>query len=538
MQPKPSATKSQLLNNPDNGGGAGPTGPISPSRAPFRSSLLNMLGLAAFDALALYLMWGLVGNGKSAVAIVMLAVTALINVVFLTDRLYPIRWLTPGLVLMIMMVVYPLLYTVYVAFTNYSDGHLLTKEQVIGLATRQYYQPPNAVTYEMTVYRASAGNFLLLLKDPQGQYFTGTVKDGMKPFTVSGEPPAQIDGYNLVPTLATFQYLTQLEKVQIPSGGTLINVTSPNQAQQLVSRYAYSAASDTMTDQQTGTIYRPSRGAFVDASGKPLPDVPGFTAVVGLQNFARVFTDNNIKGPFFQVFLWTLIFAAATVGLNFGLGLLFALVLNHPRMPLKGLFRSIMIIPYAIPGFISILVWVGLLNPLYGPFNLMLKSVLGISPEWFSNGALTKIAILGINMWLGYPYMMLITLGALQSIPTDMYEAADLDGAGGWGKFRYLTLPMLLISVGPLLIGAFAFNFNNFTVIDLVNEGGPPLIGASTPAGQTDILISYTYRLAFSSGRGADFGMASTIGIIIFILIASITAVNFRFTRQLEEVMR
>jgi ABC-type sugar transport system permease subunit len=497
-----------------------------------------MLGLAAFDALALYLMWGLVGNGKTVVAIVMLAVTALLNVIFLSDRLYPIRWLSPGLVLMLMMVVYPLLYTVYVAFTNYSDGHLLSKEQVIGLATRQYYQPPDAVNYDMTVYRSPGGDFLLLLKDPQGKYFTGTVNEGLKPYALSGEPPAQINGYDLVPTLATFQYLTQLEKVQIPAGSTLINVTSPNQAQQLVARYVYDPAADTLKDQQTGTLYRPVRGNFVDSSGKPLPEMPGFTAVVGGQNFARVVTDRNIKGPFFQVFLWTLIFAAATVGLNFSLGLLFALVLNDPRLPLKGLFRSIMIIPYAIPGFISILVWVGLLNPLYGPFNIMLKNLFGVSPEWFSNGTLTKIAILGINMWLGYPYMMLITLGALQSIPTDMYEAADLDGAGGWSKFRYLTLPLLLISVGPLLIGAFAFNFNNFTVIDLVNEGGPPLVGASTPAGQTDILISYTYRLAFSSGRGADFGMASTIAIIIFILIASITAVNFRFTRQLEEVMR
>ena len=537
MQPKPSETKSQLQNNSTNGNGAGSSGSISPSRNPFRGSLINMVGLAAFDALALYLMWGLVGNGKSVVAIIVLVVTALLNVVFLSDRLYPIRWLTPGLLLMLLLVIYPLLYTVYIAFTNYSDGHLLTKEQVINLATNQFYQPPNAATYDMTVYRNPAGEFLLLLKDPQGAYFTGTARDGLKPYKLSGEPPASINGYNLVPSLATFQYLSQLEKVQIPAGSTLINVTGTNQAQQLVRRYVYDAASDTIKDQQTGTVYHPERGVFVDQNGKPLPDVPGFTAIVGFQNFGRVINDQNIKGPFFQVFLWTITFAALSVLLNFSLGLVFALVLNHPRMPLKAFFRSIMIIPYAIPGFISVLVWVGLLNPLYGPFNLMLKDLFGISPEWFSNGTLTKVIILGINLWLGYPYMMLITLGALQSIPTDIYEAAELDGASAWSKFRHLTLPLLLISVGPMLIGSFAFNFNNFTVIDLVNEGGPPIVGASTPAGQTDILISYTYRLAFSAGRGADFGMASTIAIIIFILIASITAVNFRFTRQLEEVM-
>jgi ABC-type sugar transport system permease subunit len=218
--------------------------------------------------------------------------------------------------------------------------------------------------------------------------------------------------------------------------------------------------------------------------------------------------------------------------------LIFAMVLNDRHIPLRSLWRSLIIIPYTIPGFISVLVWVGLLNPLYGPFNIMLRELFGVSPPWFSNGTLTRIAILGINLWLGYPYMMIITLGALQGIPTDMYEAADLDGAGPWARFRHLTLPLLLISVGPLLVGAFAFNFNNFTVIELVNEGGPPIPGSTSPAGQTDILISYTYRLAFAAGRGADFGMASTIALIIFIMIAAITAVNFRFTRQLEEVMR
>lgn len=497
-----------------------------------------MLGLAVFDALALYIMWNLSANGKTAVAGVVLVVTALVNWVFLSDRLYPIRWLTPGLLLLLLLVVYPLVYTVYVAFTNYSDGHILTKEQVINQLTGRYYQPANAANYDMTVYRSPAGQFLLLLKDAQGNYFTGTPQDGLKPFQVSGEPPEKINDYQKLPTLATFQYLSQLEKIQIAAGDVQVHVTAPDKAQQAVRQYAYDAKTDTITDKQSGKTYKPVRGTFEDANGQAIPDAPGFAAVVGFNNFVRVVADPNIKAPFFEVFLWTLIFAAGTVLLNFSLGLLFATILNNPDLPVRGLLRSLIIIPYTIPGFISVLIWVGLLNPIYGPFNMMLKNIIGISPEWFSNGTLTKVAILGINLWLGYPYMMLICLGALQSIPTDMYEAADLDGAGGWAKFRYLTLPLLLISVGPLLIGAFAFNFNNFTIIDLVNQGGPPIAGTSTPAGQTDILLSYTFRLAFSSGRGADFGLASTIALIIFMIVASITAFNFRFTKQLEEVMR
>jgi ABC-type sugar transport system permease subunit len=545
-QHKPSATELPQGNNQRaDGKGAGPSGPFFPSnrepegRQPFRTSLVNMIGLALFNALAFYVMWGLVMNDRETAAIVVLAFTILFNIIFLSDRFYPIRWIAPGLVLLILMVLYPLIYTIYIAFTNYSDGHLLSKQQVIDQATRRYYQPEFAVNYRMDVYRdPGTGRFLLLLEDPQGNFFTATPEDGIVPYLLEGDPPQQIDGYRFIPNLQRFQFLSELERVQIEMGDVLINVTGPGTAQQAVRRYAYDRERDSITDRQTMIEYTPERGRFVDAEGRPLPGVPGFTTVIGLDNFRRVITDRSIQRPFFSVFLWTVMFAGGTVLLNFSLGLIFAMVLNDRRIPLRGLWRSLIIIPYTIPGFISVLVWVGLLNPLYGPFNLMLRDLFGVSPPWFSNGTLTRIAILGINLWLGYPYMMIISLGALQSIPTDMYEAADLDGAGAWARFRYLTLPLLLISVGPLLVGAFAFNFNNFTVIELVNQGGPPIPGSTSPAGQTDILISYTYRLAFAAGRGADFGMASTIALIIFILIASITAINFRFTRQLEEVMR
>jgi maltose/maltodextrin transport system permease protein len=177
-----------------------------------------------------------------------------------------------------------------------------------------------------------------------------------------------------------------------------------------------------------------------------------------------------------------------------------------------------------------------LLNPLYGPINLALERLIGVSPEWFSDGTLAKVAIMLVNTWLGYPYMMLLCLGALQSISSELYEAAQIDGASAIQQFRNITFPLLLIALAPLLIGSFAFNFNNFTLIELVTEGGPPTPGSTTPAGQTDILISYTYRLAFSSGRGTDYAFASAIAVFIFLIVAVITMLNFRLSRGLEEV--
>jgi ABC-type sugar transport system permease subunit len=204
---------------------------------------------------------------------------------------------------------------------------------------------------------------------------------------------------------------------------------------------------------------------------------------------------------------------------------------------MKGLLRTLSIMPYTVPGFISILVWVGLLNPTFGPINAALRDTLGINPQWFNDGTLAKVAIFIINTWLGYPYMLIVVLGALQSIPKDLYEAAEIDGASAYQRFRRITFPLLLVAVTPLLIGAFAFNFNNFTLIELVTKGGPPTPGAVTPAGQTDILISYSYRLAFASGQGNDYAFAATISIFIFLIIATITLVNFRLSRRVENLI-
>jgi len=533
MPHRGSVKKTGNPNNQSRGGVDRPT-----STFIFRGSFFYMAGLALLDAIALRIVYSLIRDGSSVVGIILIFVTAIINWVFLSNKLYPVRWLTPGLVLMLLLVIYPLVFTVYIAFTNYSDGHILSKQQVIEQLERRYFQAPNAINYQMVVYLHSDGKLLLFLTDPQGNAYTGTEEEGLRAYQAGNPPPETIGAYQKLSLESTFQFLTQLEKMQVNGEGFRLQITAPNKAKQVQVKYTYDRLQDVVIDHETGKVYQPVGGSFVDAEGNPIPNAPGFRTIIGLKNFQRVFSDPQIKGPFFRVFLWTVTFAGLSVLFNFGLGLLFALVLNDNQLPLRVVFRSIMIIPYAIPGFISILVWVGLLNPYYGSFNLFIKSLIGVSPSWFSNGTLTKVVILFVNMWLGYPYMMIICLGALQSIPQEMYEAAELDGANPFAKFRYLTLPMILVSVGPLLISSFAFNFNNFTVIDLINEGGPPIVGASTPAGETDILISYTYRLAFAGGRGADYGLASTISIFIFLIIATLTAFNFRLTKPLEEVMR
>ncbi len=173
-----------------------------------------------------------------------------------------------------------------------------------------------------------------------------------------------------------------------------------------------------------------------------------------------------------------------------------------------------------------------MLNPQFGVISPA-SATCSASLPWFSDPYWAKAGILLIQLWLGFPYMFVVITGALQTLPPDIYEAADLDGAGPWAKFRRITLPLLLITVGPLLVASFAFNFNNFTVIDLYSQGGPPIPNVPTPVGHTDILATYTYRIAFGSTGVSDYGYASAITVMIFIMLIIITMFQFRFTTML-----
>ena len=204
--------------------------------------------------------------------------------------------------------------------------------------------------------------------------------------------------------------------------------------------------------------------------------------------------------------------------------------------PFKKLIRSLLIIPYTVPALITILIWRGMLNPRTWRDLPHPEGLFGWAPPWFTDEWWAKIAILIVNLWLSYPYFMLICSGALQSISEDYYDAAQVDGASPWQQFRNITLPLLLVAVGPLLVASFTFNFNNFNLIYLFNAGGPPMAGTPTPAGHTDILISYVYNLAFSGSRGVNYGFASAITIIIFFIVGAITLFQFRYTRMWEEV--
>jgi len=347
--------------------------------------------------------------------------------------------------------------------------------------------------------------------------------------------PTAIEGYQRLNTLiATTD--KELPNLKFGVEGTqAVQIRSSSEAAELQIRYDYDEATDTVIDQSNGDVYTNVNGTFTTKDGKTIK--PGFREVVGFKNFKDFSTSPALRGPLVRIMTWNFIFPTFSVLTTFALGLAIAIMFNDRDFPFKKLIRSLLLIPYTIPGLISIIMWRGMLNSEFGVINRALESWIGWAPRWTTEPFWAQVAILLVNLWLGYPYFMLVTSGALQSIPSDIYEAAMIDGATGWQSFRRITLPLLLVAVGPLLIASYVYNFNNFNLIYLFIQGGPPIAGAATQAGHTDILISYVYKLAFeSSGRGVQYGLASAISIIVFFIVGALTLFQYRFTNMWEEV--
>lgn len=521
------------------------TGPLSIFSGKISTYLWRLLALALIDAIAVWLVGRMYADGVWQLATVLVVITVLINAIFLREELYPLRWMSPGIALMILMVIYPIIFTVYIAFTNFSTGHLLTKQQAIEVLAQNRFLPENAVSYEWVAFRSGTDTYALALIAESGEVFLAKPGEAVTP-VVSGQNgvgtldengvPQTLDGYQRLERRDVIRILSDLALLEFGAAPETVKVSTVSSASQSQQRYRYDATQDTITDLQTNKVYfnDQSVGSFIASDGEELS--PGYRVEIGFRNFERIFNNPALRGPFVTVFIWTFVFAFFSVLLSFSLGLAVALVFNDPNLPARKLIRTLLIIPYTIPAVISVLIWRGLFNPQFGIINEVLSSSLGIAPDWFNDPNMAKVAILLVNLWLGYPYMMLVSSGALQGIPSDVYEASAIDGATEQQAFWRITMPLLLVSLGPLLISSFAFNLNNFNLIFLFNEGGPPISGSPTPAGYTDILISYTYRLAFAGGRGADYGFASAITIIIFLLVATITFFNFRQAGTLEEV--
>lgn len=517
---------------------AGPGQAVRPNR--IRVLLLKVVLLGTVVGLAFALLPTLLSQGRWGYLVAMVLIVVAILATYATKRGLPAKYLLPGTLLLVTLVVYPAVSTMQVSLTNFGDGTRTTQEETVAqIIGSSVVQTPDAPRYNLTVATTgsrTAGPFAFLLVDTVGEdVFVGT-QDGLGDLegaTVTGGFVTEAEGYDLLSPVQVNEAAGALSELTVPTENGAIRRLGIRQAFEGRSTLTYDQDAETITNASSGVVYgvqqQGDREFFVGPDGVRLSD-QSWRASVGFANYERALTDSRITGDFVRIFVWTVVFATLSVATTFLVGLLLATTLNDPRVRGQRLYRSVLLLPYAIPGFIGILVWSGFWNRDFGLIN----DLTGLDINWLGNATTAKIAILITNLWLGFPYMFLVATGALQAIPGELKEAAKMDGARGLLALRKITLPLVLVTTAPLLVATFAFNFNNFNVIFLLTEGGP-FTPDNPQAGGTDILISYTIRLAFGP-NGAQFGFASAIAVLLFVLTGIIAAIQFRFTRALEDV--
>jgi len=491
--------------------------------------------VAALAAVLLWFVLALWTAGQPLVAVGALAFGGAALVVYGTARSVAWKYLFPGVAGMLLFVAFPLLYTVQIGFTNYSSNNLLEQDRARAYLLDQtvadeskslaytLHRDGTAVRLRLAPAEGTTGPALL---SPPLNLLRGAPK---APVAMQPQDQAALgEALSLRELLQLRDALTALQ-LQLPDGSVIryAGLREFGPIQPLWQAHA----DGSLTQLSTNTVYRPNRntGFFETAQGERVQ--PGFKVGIGFANYARMMFDADFRGPFVSIFIWTVLFAGLTVVFSTALGMTLSVLLEWPALKGRTLYRTLLFLPYAVPGFISILVFKGLFNQNFGEINAILNALFGVRPAWFADPLLAKVMILIVNTWLGYPYIMILCSGLIKAIPADLYEASALAGAGPLTNFFKITAPLIVRPLTPLLISAFAFNFNNFVLISLLTDGRPDYLNTKLPAGTNDILVSYTYRIAFTDS-GQNFGLAAAISTLIFVMVAIMALVQLKITQR------
>ena len=477
----------------------------------------------------LFIVFQMIMAGEWIFGLLLLMFASALTYVFLSQKSYVWRYVFPSISGVLIFIVFPMLYTLGISFTNYSTANLLSFPQAKQYLTNLTYLKEGG-EFAFTLHKGDAG-YQIALQDPDTDQFY--VSDFVQMPDASQKlrlTPVDEVVAKKAPFKEVIQNRTALDMfaAELPDG----RVLSKTGLRKFASQFPLyiETSEDVLENQETGALIVPNHevGYYQDAEGKNI--IPGFTVAVGFQKYTEVVTNKDMFAPFVSVFIWTLIFAASTVILTLEVGMILAIVVQWEPVKGRGIYQTLLILPYAIPAFISIQIFRGLFNPNFGDINKLIDSVLGLQPQWFTDPVLAKTMVLMVNTWLGYPYMFILCLGMLKSIPKDLYEASAIEGSGPISNFFKITLPLLLKPLLPLLIASFAFNFNNFILIELLTEGGPDILGSNPAAGYTDLLVNYAFGIAFF-GDTQDFALASAISTFIFLIVGLIAMVYLKYAK-------
>ena len=504
-------------DQPHGGDGFSQSATLLKSAAP----ILKIVSLAAIAFAFLYVIWGLYLAGQPIFAVVTFAVGISIVVLFGWKRFYTWRFVFPGVAAISIFIVLPVFYTSGIGFTNYSATNILPFERVQQLHLDKMVKDPASarpfsLTEDLRLYFPAHEGRGALSTAPIAQAVDGELVAE----AFDGSEPALLKVRDVIKNRALLQTLS----VALPEGGVL---TMDGLREFAASAPFYTVSDNDVLVGADGTKLTPNheKGFYQDEAGELV--TPGWPVGVGFSNFTKVLFSDGIRQPMLEIFIWTCVFAFLSMVFTSGVGTFLAVILEWEHLAFKGAYKLFLILPYAVPAFISILVFRGLFNQNFGEINLILSSFFGLKPDWFTNPALSRSMLLLVNTWLGFPYWMLLVAGFLQAVPRDHFKAAALEKSGPVRNFFAITFPQILPPMVPLLIANFAFNFNNIVLVLLLTRGGPDIPGTIIPAGSTDLLGSFTFRIAFQNS-GQDFGLAGAISTLIFIITGIIAYANYR----------
>lgn len=263
----------------------------------------------------------------------------------------------------------------------------------------------------------------------------------------------------------------------------------------------------------------------------------------GFSNFVKMFSSKSGGGEWAKAFsytaIWTIVWAVFATFTCFFAGFFYAFVLQDKRVIIPKFFRTVYILPYAIPAMLSLFVWANLLNGTIGPINRTLQ-IIGLLDKpipWLSNPNVAKFSLIFVNIWIGFPYSMILTTSSMTAISSSLYEAAVIDGATKWDQFKNITYPLVMFQLKPILIMQFAGNINNFGAVFFLTGGGPnmPQQGLTivTKAGATDLLISWIYKLTMFTP--SEYNLASVLSLLVFVVLVPFALYNFTRTKSFKE---
>lgn len=438
----------------------------------------------------------------------------------------PYRLLYPAFAFVVCFTLVPLLFTVFISFTNYSASHSVSLQRTTDLLLQQTFSQGKRYQYSLlfdgSLYRLKlyhgahtfvsdhfslqadevsqlqikpGGSGLFLAKTSLKEQLRFRQLYGEQALLLpSGEPIQRID----------FQHYSQFQPLyqQLKEGVVLSN------GQMITDAF-------TLLNKQTNALLRPnlengyyqhidSQGQFV---GEPI--TPGFVQFSQLSHYREVLSKAHIFKPLVSILLWTFAFALLSLLGALFVGMILAVLTSQKRLVGAGIYRAILLLPWALPPFITILTFKVLLHPHGGQLTLLFEALFQVKMDWMVDPTIARSLVLFVSVWLGYPYIMLLCIASLRSIPAMLYESARIAGHGVVSQFFRITLPQLIKPLKPVLLALFALNLNNFVLVYFLTGGGPSIPGSFPSAGYTDLLLNYVFDTAF--GDQQNYALAAAV---------------------------